>query len=88
MSKPISKVKKRLLQCIQGVSKNAWLFFTAPEKDFTRNRKLSFETIQSLIPKIGQRGDRQYDRLVVQCAFGINNFMHDAFDIFLKADIL
>ena len=45
MSKPISKVKKRLLQCIQGVSKNAWLFFTAPEKDFTRNRKLSFETM-------------------------------------------
>jgi len=45
VSKPISKVKKRLLQCIQGVSKNAWLFFTAPEKDFTRNRKLSFETM-------------------------------------------
>jgi len=45
VSKPISKVKNRLLQCIQGVSKNAWLFFTAPEKDFTRNRKLSFETM-------------------------------------------
>ena len=45
MSKPISKVKNRLLQCIQGVSKNAWLFFAAPEKDFTRNRKLSFETM-------------------------------------------
>ena len=45
MSKPISRVKNRLLQCIQGVSKNAWLFFTAPEKDFTRNRKLSFETM-------------------------------------------
>ena len=45
MSKPISKVKNRLLQCIQGVSENAWLFFAAPEKDFTRNRKLSFETM-------------------------------------------
>ncbi len=45
MSKLILKVKNHLLNCIQDVSKTAWLFSTEPEKDFTRNRKLSFETI-------------------------------------------
>lgn len=43
MSRNISWAKKRLLQCIQNVSKNAWLFSNTPGKDFTRNRKLSFE---------------------------------------------
>ena len=45
MSRPISRAKQSLLQCIQDVSKNAWLFSAAPGKDFTRNRKLSFETM-------------------------------------------
>ena len=45
MSRPISRAKQSLLQCIQDVSKNAWLFSAAPEKDFTRNRKLSFEAM-------------------------------------------
>ena len=45
MSRTISWAKNHLLQCIQDVSKNAWSFSTAPEKNFTRNRKLSFETI-------------------------------------------
>lgn len=45
MSRTISWAKNHLLQCIQDVSKNAWLFSTAPEKNFTRNRKLPFETI-------------------------------------------
>ena len=45
MSRSISWAKKRLLQCIQDVSRNGWLFSTKPEKDFTRNRKLSFETM-------------------------------------------
>jgi len=41
----ISRVKNCLLQCIRELSKNAWLFLTSPEKDFTRHRKLSFETM-------------------------------------------
>ena len=45
MTKPISRVKNRLLQCVQGVSETAWLFSSVPGKDFTRNRKLSFETM-------------------------------------------
>lgn len=45
MSRHILKVKNHLLNCIQDVSKTAWLFSAKPEKDFTRNRKLSFETM-------------------------------------------
>ena len=45
MSRPASTVRKDLLQCIRNVSKNAWLYSTTPGKDFTRNRKLSFETM-------------------------------------------
>jgi len=45
VTRTISWAKNRLLYCIQGVSKNAWLFSNAPGKDFTRNRKLSFETV-------------------------------------------
>ena len=45
MTRSISWTKKRLLQCIQDVSRNSWLFSALPEKDFTRNRKLSFETV-------------------------------------------
>lgn len=45
MSRTISKAKKCLLECIRGVSKNAWLFSVAPGTDFSRNRKLPFETM-------------------------------------------
>ena len=45
MSKTISWARTRLLQCIQCVSQNAWLFSNTPGKDFSRNRKLSFETM-------------------------------------------
>ena len=45
MSRTVSTVRNHLLQCIRNVSKLAWLFSSAPEKDFTRNRKLPFETV-------------------------------------------
>ena len=45
MSKTISKAKKCLLECIRSVGKNAWRFSVTPEKDFSRNRKLPFETM-------------------------------------------
>lgn len=45
MARNISRIKNCLHQCIRAVSKNAWLFSTSPQKDFTRNRKLTFETM-------------------------------------------
>lgn len=49
MSGTISWAKNCLLQCIQDVSKNQWLFSAAPGKAFTRNRKLSFETMIKIL---------------------------------------
>lgn len=45
MARNISRVKNCLQKCIREVSKNAWLFSVSPKKDFTRNRKLTFETM-------------------------------------------
>ena len=45
MSRTVSTVRNHLLQCIRNVSELAWLFSCVPEKDFTRNRKLPFETM-------------------------------------------
>lgn len=39
------KVKEVLLERIHEMSANAWLFVQNPESDFTRKRKLDFETM-------------------------------------------
>ena len=38
-------VKKTLMDCIAKLDSAKWLFLRTPETDFTRNRKLSFETL-------------------------------------------
>lgn len=69
MSRPISSVKRHLLHYIQGISKNAWPFSAAPEKDFTRNRKLSFETmVKTLLCMEGGDLTSELMKLFGRCA--------------------
>ena len=45
MQNHISSVKETLLSIIREMSTAPWLFVKSPERDFTRNRKLDFETL-------------------------------------------
>lgn len=49
MTNKISKVKEKLTDIIKNMAKYPWLFAKKPEKDFTRKRKLDFETIMLLL---------------------------------------
>ena len=40
-------VKKSLLEIINEMTQYQWLFVKQPEKDFTRNRKLTFEKMMT-----------------------------------------
>ena len=39
----VAAVKKALFQCISELGSIKWLYLLNPEKDFTRNRKITFE---------------------------------------------
>ena len=49
----IPEIKSTLLNSIKNISKISWLFSTNPEKDFSRNRKLSFEKMMTSILCMG-----------------------------------
>ena len=49
----IPEIKSTLLNSIKNISKISWLFSTNPEKDFSRNRKLSFEKTMTSILCMG-----------------------------------
>ena len=49
----VKSVKKKLLNCINSVSECSWLFSEIPTKDFTRNRKLPFSKVVSIILAMG-----------------------------------
>jgi len=46
-------VKKKLIEIIGKIAVNRELFVKNPEKDFTRNRKLSFETVMQFMLSMG-----------------------------------
>lgn len=54
MSKKMKGVRDTLYKCIEELSKNAWMFTKNPEKDFTRNRKLSFDEVIKIL--LGMEG--------------------------------
>lgn len=62
MSNLTSKVKQNLLGIIRDMSKSPWLFAKNPEKDFTRKRKLDFETIVLLL--LSMDGNSLYKELL------------------------
>ena len=42
-------VKPTLIQSIKDIGKVSWLYVKNPDKDFTRNRKLSFKNMLTAI---------------------------------------
>ena len=48
MGNYINNVKRSLFSCIREMSTMPWLFVKNPETDFTRKKKLDFETFMKL----------------------------------------
>ena len=53
MNKHAKTVKNRLESIIKDITENSHLYVKNPEKDFTRNRKLSFEEMFKILLSIG-----------------------------------
>lgn len=49
MQYTVRSIKKKFVRCVKEVGDTPWLYTKNPEKDFTRNRKLTFEKMISLI---------------------------------------
>ena len=45
----LSRVKKKLTESIAQLCEVSWMFVKRPERDFTRNRKLCFDKVISLL---------------------------------------
>ena len=69
MAKYSTKIKKNLIRMIKKMSRNPKDFVQNPEKDFTRNRKLSFESMVNFI--LAMNGNSLYKELM-------NDFNYDA----------
>jgi hypothetical protein len=54
MNKHAKTIKNRLESIIKDITENSHLYVKNPEKDFTRNRKLSFEEMFKILLSIGQ----------------------------------
>ena len=55
MEKPYEVIKRKLITIIKEMSASPWLFVKDPGRDFTRKRKLSFETMIRLLLGMGGR---------------------------------
>ena len=53
MNKHAKTIKSRLESIIKDITENSHLYVKNPEKDFTRNRKLSFEEMFKILLSIG-----------------------------------
>ena len=53
MNKHAKTIKNRLESIIKDITENSHLYVKNPEKDFTRNRKLSFEEVFKILLSIG-----------------------------------
>ena len=56
-------VKETLADIVRGMADSSMLYVKNPEKDFSRNRKLSFETVVNLLISMG--GNTLYKECVV-----------------------
>lgn len=72
-----SQVKEKLLSLIDEVSEMRSLFVKNPDKDFTRQRKLSFETIIKFLISMG--GNSIYKELLESQGYDANTATTSAF---------
>ena len=49
----IEKLKNTLYDLIHEVSAHHWLYVTDPERNFSRERKLSFEKVLAILVSMG-----------------------------------
>jgi len=72
-----TRMKERLSSLISEMSKSPALFVTKPGKDFTRNRKLTFETVVQLLISMG--GNSVYKELLEAQGYDVNTATTSAF---------
>jgi len=70
-------IKERLSSLISELSVSSWLFVKNPGKDFTRNRKLPFETVVHLLISMG--GNSIYKELLESQGYDVNTATSSAF---------
>ena len=70
-------IKAKLASLISEMSSCSWFFVKNPGKDFTRNRKLSFETIVQLLISMG--GNSIYNELLESQGYDVNTATSSAF---------
>lgn len=67
MTNYTKQVKENLLDIINQMAEHQWLFVKNPDKDFTRNRKLDFKTMFSLL--LSMNGNSIYKELLDYCGY-------------------
>jgi hypothetical protein len=72
-----NKVKERLKFCIRELSASLALYVKSPEKDFTRKRKLPFETVMQLLISMG--GNSIYNELLESYGYDVHTPTAPAF---------
>jgi hypothetical protein len=70
-------VKEKLSSLIREMAENPMLFVKNPGKDFTRNRKLPFETVANLLISMG--GNSIYKELLESQGYNVNTATTSAF---------
>jgi len=70
-------IKEKLTSIIKEMSSSPWLFVKKPDKDFTRNRKLSFETVLRLL--LGMGGGSLQVELLKHSGFSMDTASSSAF---------
>lgn len=77
MAKYSTKIKQNLIRMIKTMSSNPKDFVQNPEKDFTRNRKLSFESMVSFI--LAMNGNSLYTELMTYFNYDVKTASTSAF---------
>ena len=77
MAKYSTKIKQKLIHIIKKMSGNPKDFVQNPEKDFTRNRKLSFESMVSFI--LAMNGNSLYTELMTYFNYDVTTASTSAF---------
>jgi hypothetical protein len=67
MNRQTENKKEVLISIINQMSEYQWLFVKNPEKDFTRNRKLDFKTLMTLL--LSMNGNSIYKELLDCCSY-------------------
>jgi len=70
-------IKERLTSLINEMSATSWLYTKNPGKDFSRNRKLPFETVVHLLISMG--GNSIYKELLEAQGYDVNTATSSAF---------